>query len=266
MNWITNYAALYADDLKTRQMYLNIGAVVSPVGVTRWATIGGRSVPLALVEYVDGKGIRRGYVYERYLEPLRYTLQRDIIQLSTATVNPQDAGQYILYNGATQYNLCGPLSVCYCAGWKTDVTEFLDAWKAKKPAAWRRIFSAGAGRGTDLGDLDSMFSEWEGYPEQLPRLSQALHDPLKGGPLVTPGRVGELLVRNRLIISCRIDVITGRLRGQGMLHWVVLETIMPEGTGGLVHLYNPFTNSVEVYGWNELMASIGQPYGLVVER
>ena len=60
MNWITNYAALYSDDLRTRQMYLNIGAVVSPIGITRWATIGGRSVPLALVEYVESKRIVTG--------------------------------------------------------------------------------------------------------------------------------------------------------------------------------------------------------------
>ena len=265
-NWITNYAALYADDLKTRQMYLNIGAVVAPIGVTRWSTIGGRSIPLALVEYVDSKGVHRGYVYERYLEPLRYTLPRDVIQLSTATPNQQDAGQYVLYNGTTQYNLCGPLSVCYCAGWKTDITDFLEQWRTEKPSAWKRIFSAGAGRGTDLGDLDAMFAAFEGYPEQLPRLSVALNDPLKGGPLVTPGRIGELLAKNRIIISCKIDSITGRLRGQGVLHWVVLETIMPEGAGALVHLYNPFTNSIEVYTWSELLNSIGQPYGVVVER
>ena len=99
-----------------------------------------------------------------------------------------------------------------------------------------------------------------------PRLSQALHDPLKGGPLVTPDRVRELLVRNRIIISCKIDSVTGRLRGQGVLHWVVLETVLPEGMGGLVHLYNPFVNGMEIYSWQELANSIGQPYGVVVER
>jgi len=264
--WITNYAALYSDDLRSRQMYLPIGAKVTLTGVSRWGEIKGRALRFQQVGYVDGTGVHQGWVYDNYIEPYRTTLPQDIIQLSTATPNEQDAAQYIKYNYATQYNLCGPLVVCYCAGWKTDVTEFLDRWKADRPSAWKRIFSPGAGRGTDLGDLDSMFGEWEGYPEQLPRLSTALYDAVKGGPLVTPGRVGELLIRNRLIISCRIDVITGRLRGQGVLHWVALESIMPEGYGGLVHLYNPFTNSVEVYGWNELMASIGQPYGLVVER
>ena len=52
----------------------------------------------------------------------------------------------------------------------------------------------------------------------------------------------------------------------GVLHWVVLETVMPEGMGGLVHLYNPFTNGMEMYSWGELVASMGQPYGVVAER
>ena len=263
MYWITNYAPLYNDDLRSRQMYLTVGAKVSLVGVSKLNAAGLR---FQQVKYTDSKGDHSGWVYDGFIEPLRQTLPQDVIQLSTATVNPQDANQYVTYNGTTQYNLCGPLSVAYCAGWRTDIVKFLDKWKADKPPAWKRIFNAGAGRGTDLGDLDSMFAEFEGYPEQLPRLSQALHDPLKGGPLVTPGRVGELLLRNRIIISCKIDSVTGRLRGQGVLHWVVLETVLPEGMGGLVHLYNPFSNSMEMYSWGELVASIGQPYGIVAER
>ena len=263
MYWITNYAPLYNDDLRSRQMYLTVGAKVSLVGVSKLNAAGLR---FQQVKYMDSKGDHSGWVYDGFIEPLRQTLPQDVIQLSTATKNPQDANQYITYNGTTQFNLCGSLAVAYCAGWRTDIVEFLDKWKADKPAAWKRIFNAGAGRGTDLGDLDSMFAEFQGYPEQLPRLSQALFDPLKNGPLVTPGRVGELLVGNRIITSCRIDSVTGRLRGQGVLHWVVLEAVLPEGMGGLVHLYNPFTNGMEMYSWGELVASIGQPYGLVAER
>ena len=264
--WITNYAALYNDDLRSRQMYLPIGSKVTLTGVSRWGELNGRALRFQQVKYVDGKGDHSGWVYDAYIEPLRISLPQNIIQLGTQTPNPQDANQYIQYQSTTQYNLCGPLAACYCTGWKTDNTDFLDTWKVKKPAAWKRIFGGGAGRGTDLGDLDAMFAEWEGYPSVMPRLSTALHDPLKGGPLVTPGRVGELLVRNRLIISCRIDAITGRLRGQGVLHWVVLEMVLPEGYGGLVHLYNPFVNGMEIYSWQELANSMGQPYGVVAER
>ena len=264
--WITNYAALYYDDLRTRQMYLSIGSKVTLTGVSRWGELNGRALRFQQVKYTDSKGEHGGWVYDAYIEPLRISLPQNIIQLGTQTPNPQDANQYTVYNGTTQYNLCGPLAVAYCTGWRDDLTKLLDKWKAEKPAAWKRIFGGGAGRGTDLGDLDAMFAEWEGYPSVMPRLSVALHDPLKGGPLVTPGRVGELLTRNRLIISCRIDSITGRLRGQGVLHWVVLEAVLPEGMGGLVHLYNPFTNGMEIYSWCELIASIGQPYGVVVER
>lgn len=263
--WITNYAALYNDDLRSRQMYLPIGARVTLTGASKWGELNGRALRFLQVGYTD-KQERRGWVYDAYIEPYRTTLPQNIIQISTATPNPQDANQYVQYQNTTQYNLCGPLAVAYCAGWKTDITDFLDAWKAKRPAAWKRIFNAGAGRGTDLGDLDAMFAEFEGYPEQLPRLSQALHDPLKGGPLVTPDRVRELLASNRIITSCRIDSVTGRLRGQGVLHWVVLEAVMPDGYGGLVHLYNPFPNGLEAYSWHELVNSIGQPYGVVAER
>jgi hypothetical protein len=34
----------------------------------------------------------------------------------------------------------------------------------------------------------------------------------------------------------------------------------------MVKLYNPFTNKLERYEWNQLVASGGTPYGIVAPR
>ena len=91
--WITNYAALYSDDLRSRQMYLPIGSKVTLTGVSRWGELSGRALRFQQAKYIDSKGEHTGWVYDNYIEPLRVSLPQNIIQLSTATPNPQDANQ-----------------------------------------------------------------------------------------------------------------------------------------------------------------------------
>ena len=263
--YICNYAPLMASEF-VKVMDLPIGATVTMTGVNKTMTVRGVTATYCQVEYVDGRGPHVGYVYCDYVEPLQYTLMQDVVKIGNKTANPQDAEQYILYNGTTQYNLCGPLAIAYVTGWRSEITWLLDKYKANNPTWWQKIFRGGAGRGTDLGDLDAMLAEFDGYTLPATRLSAALYDKVKGGPLVTPFRVKSLLRDNFVIASCRIDSVTGRLRGQGVLHWVVLVDVWREKTGGIVHLYNPFTNSIEAYSWQEWVASSGQPYGIVVPR
>lgn len=264
--YITTYTPLYAPTPPTRSMWLVPGSVVTMTGVNKSYTVGGVSAIYCQVAYTNNTGEHLGYAYAEYIEPLGYTLPTNLVNIDNQTANPQDAAQYVVYNGTTQYNLCGPLAVAYVAGWKDGITWLLDKYKVKNPQWWKRIFGAGAGRGTDLGDLDAMLAEFDGYQIPATRFAAALHDPIKRGPLVTPLRVKNLLRDNYVIASCRIDSVTGRLRGQGVLHWVVLDQLFIEGMGGLFHIFNPFYNRTEAYSWHEWLASGGQPYGVVVPR
>lgn len=269
--WVTNYAGLYSQPATKRLMYLNAGAHVVTTGNKTQAAVGGTLRPFTEVQYTykaNGKvQTVTGWIYSQYLEPLSYEFPGDVIRIDGATDDPNDAAQYTIYGGKIQFNLCGQFCVLYVSGWDEDVNWFLDQWKTKAPTIWQRVFPAYQGRGTDIGELQSMLSVFPEYALPVPSFSAAMTDPVKSGPLVTPGRLATLLDQNYVIASCRIDKLTGRLRGQGVGHWVVLTKCTPDGAGnGWVEIYNPFPNRHERYSWNEWILSAGQPYGIVVPR
>lgn len=268
--WVTNYAGLYSEYPK-RLMYLPVGAVVERLEAYETFPVNGVDRWFVSVEYtyeLSGKmQTVRGWIYTGYLETLYHEYPAGVIKIDTATLNPNDANQFNIYGGLIQHNLCGPLSVAFVTGWNEDINWLLDQWKAKAPSAWARVFPGYRGHGTDLGDLDSMLSSFEGYDLPARRFPAALYEPVKGGPLLTPGRLRDMLIGNYVIASCHIDGNTGRLRGSGVLHWVVLTDVLPDGIGrGWVTLYNPYPNRIERYSWDEWRASAGEPYGIVVPR
>jgi len=265
MKWITSYASLFKSSLIERWAYLPIGTVVEPTGQTKDELYKGMMTRFVEVKYVDGANNWLGWVYENYLEDLAFEFPAGVVRILNATPNPLDAAQYMVWRGRVQYNLCGELCVCYCTAVDEDIDTFLSDWESKQPTFFNRIFSGGLSRGTGLADLDSMLAVYA-YEPPNPRLDAALKDAL-GRTLVTPGRVAKLLAKNRIIASCHIDGHNGRLRGSGVLHWVVLEKVIPDGIGqGWVHLYNPFPNRMERYSWDEWIKSSGQPYGILVKR
>ena len=66
------------------------------------------------------------------------------------------------------------------------------------------------------------------------------------------------------------DHYTGKLSGQGIGHWVVLESVTPNGrasgNGGWTEIYNPFPNKRQEYSYDEFMASFRTLDGLWVKR
>lgn len=53
---------------------------------------------------VNGK---HGFVYAGYLEPYKDAFRRNVVTILNGTLNPQDAEQYLVWNGKTQYNPFG---------------------------------------------------------------------------------------------------------------------------------------------------------------
>jgi hypothetical protein len=169
----------------------------------------------------------------------------------------------MVVRGQKQYNLCGELCVCYI--YEEDIEIFLEYWEAKEINVFRRIFGGGKSRGTGPEDLDSMLSVYGHVPSLA--LDRGLWDAVLNRPLVTPGRMAKMLEDHRAIASVHIDGASGNLRGGGILHWVVIEKVIPDGAGrGWVELYNPFCNRMQRYSWDELMKSMGSPYGIWVKR
>ena len=121
-------------------------------------------------------------------------------------------------------------------------------------------------RGTNTAELDSMLEVY-GYPTPSQRLDAGLRDPLLARPVVTPGRMAAVLAEHRAIVGVKINKSTGDLRPSGILHWVVVESVIPDGVNrGWVELYNPFPNRMQRYSWAEFVVSMGAPYGILVRR
>ncbi|MBI5353783.1 MAG: hypothetical protein HZB50_14160 [Chloroflexi bacterium] len=218
------------------------------------------------VIYRPSAGVeKRGWVYAGYLDKYQEEFATGSVKILNGTPNPNDAAQYILWMGNVQYNLCGHLSVSYCAGWDADFNDFLNLLKEKKLSFVTRVFPSWRSRGTNNADLDIMLSLFD-YTLPSKTISAALYSPMAGRMLFTPGRMANILIENRVIYGVGIDSTTGYLKPNGTPHWVVLEEVVPDEFKGSVKLYNPFPNKLERYDWNQLVDAGGTPYGIVVPR
>lgn len=209
-----------------------------------------------------------GWIPSHLLEPFTPSLEGyDIIKIKFPTQSESDFAQNFKLNGTLQFNACGQFSVLFCAGWyDATIEEWLDVWKLKAPKVYNRIFQGGKGRTTGIPDLISMLSTFDGYTEKFQLISEKFKYP-DGRILFTPYKSMEALRDNRLIIGCKIESRFGRLRPAGIPHWVVMERVIPEGRGGTVKIYNPASNSIETYQWEDFLASTTKnPFGLVVPR
>jgi hypothetical protein len=207
-----------------------------------------------------------GYSHAAYIERWVEPEKHDVIRIRTATPNESDFAQNLIFLDNVQFNLCGEFSVLYCAKWREfDIDDWLEEWKIKETNAFSRIFKLGRSLPVGASDLALMLHSFEGYPVEFMSLAQ-LFD-YQGKPLFTPARLASALQMCRVIIGCKIGVQFGRLQSSGIPHWVVIESMEPEGRGGLVKLYNPASNSVETYTWEQIAESCTRnPYGLAVPR
>lgn len=222
--------------------------------------------PFAQVLHVDSpKSETVGWVYAGYLEPYIMPFRTNVVKVRNATVNPNDAAQYLVWRGNVQYNLCGFFCAAYCAGWEGDIEEMLDLLVHEKPSLMARVFPKWAGRGTYDADLDVMLNALN-FETPLPKIGAALYDRILERVVLTPARMQTVLDGNRVIYSVRLDKRSGRLSRSGILHWVVIEDVVPSEFGGVVDVYNPFGNKREAYEWEQLVESGGAPYGVVVPR
>lgn len=223
----------------------------------------GQPTTWAEVIYQTSQRTYKGWCYQPFIEPLDLHDSPPVVNIPHQTDNPQDAAQYMVWLNNVQFNMCGELCVCYIRGVALD--DLLSAWAPHSPSVFNRIFYGGKSKGTGVPDLKDMLAIYDVQGSTL--LPDSLRDPILGRPLVTPARMEKLLVTHQLIVGVKIETTLGRLKPSGTDHWVVLENVYPHGVNsGVVHLYNPFTNLMEGYSWNEFTASMAAPLGLCVAR
>lgn len=220
----------------------------------------------AQVRYVESnKAETVGWVYAGSVEPYFNPFRSGVVKVRNATINPNDAEQYLGWRNNVQYNLCGFFCAAYCSGWEGDIEDMLDLLVREKPSLMARVFPKWAGRGTSDYDLDVMLNAL-GFETPLPKIGALLYDRILERVVLTPARMQTVLESQRVIYSVRLDKRSGRLSRSGILHWVVIEDVVPNEFGGVVDVYNPFGNKREAYEWDQIVESGGVPYGRAAPR
>ena len=85
-------------------------------------------------------------------------------------------------------------------------------------------------------------------------------------PKYTPRIFSEIVKANKgVIVSTHLNTITGALNGGGVGHWVTVREVVVERMDmGWVRVYNPYSNSEEIYSWREFLLTTRAPYGVIV--
>jgi hypothetical protein len=199
--------------------------------------------------YNSGKNFD-GWVERAKIESYHENFPRDCVDVKAIqTPDIRDAEQYVLWKATKQVNMCGELSVCYLL--KISLAQLLEKWEVTAPSFWKSVFGQGRARGTGESDMIQMLNLFD-------TKAVTLHDRYKS---YTPGLISNLV---GAIVAVKISTATGRLNGSGVGHWVVVTEVLNERVGyGLVYVYNPFPNRIEVYSYAEFLASARMPYGVI---
>ncbi len=253
--WVIDRGALRRAPNGAKVIDLPSGTVITPTGNQQTLTLFGRQV---IWSEIIARG-QLGWINDAYLEDYLEKFPNEVL-IANPTPDPNDAAQYMAVEGDVKHNLCGELCVAFLVGVEIDLV--LKKWKQDLPEAYNKIIGGKRDNATGAGTLEGILNL---YGLSRPQghifdFKTGLTDPLIGYR-PSPGRFNKMLQTHRLIAGVNIDGGTGRLRGAGVGHWVVLDKVMPVGrsggNGGWVELYNPFPNRREEYSYDEFTASCG---------
>lgn len=233
------------------------GAVIKSVGARtilhideeqspQYATLYGHNVEWLPVWILDNRKTLRGWVYAGLLEAYKPYGGVDV----TGYDDPwREEPQYLILEGRTIYNLCGPLSVCWIAG--MEFGKFIEMIKSA-PATkslYARIVKNDL---TGVPDLRAMATVCG--MECIDVLTY-IKDPLAPGITPPAGMMkGFMDAGWMLICGCDIDYAGSVARGKKP-HWVVADSLFSNEQdvyGGFAAGYNPFKNSYEAWRYSDL--------------
>ena len=248
--WCIWTAPLLKEPGGQRILDISLGAVVQATGEQATTSRDGRELGWSQVVYRS----QTGWVYEGYLEDYVQKFPDGEVNIPHPTPDPFDAAQYMLVDGRVKRNMCGELCVAFVSG--DDIETFLEKWREASPHYYDWAMGEDSDKTIGVDGLVSMLGVY-GQVGPSMHFDEGLRDPFMGLK-ISPGRLKKMLKDHYLIVAVHIDLISGRLRGEGLNHWVVLDKVTPNGVnGGWVELYNPFPNRREEYSYDEFMRSVG---------
>ncbi len=231
------------------------GTIVSPTGNQQSLVLLGHQTLWSEITL----GGRTGWVNDAYLEDYAEKFQNEVV-IANPTPDPNDAAQFMFVEGGLKHNLCGELCVAFSV--RVEIDLVLKKWKLGNLDAYNQILAGPKDNTTGAGTLEGILNLY-GYTRAQGHIldfKSGLTDPVIGYQ-PSPGRFKKMLETHRLIAGVNIDAGTGKLRGAGIGHWVVLDKITPigrnGGNGGWVELYNPYPNRREEYSYDEFTSSCG---------
>lgn len=254
---ITNSQSPLRDVVGTGKKLLNIpkGSIVELISIVPNVRYSGLDTVWLKVEYRDVVG----YSYSGFFDKYENSLPQDIVDLSgLQTPDPFDAPQYVLLDGKKKYNMCGEICCSYVMG--MSLKEVLDEWSRKSPNIVSRIFKGSIDRGTSAQTLVGLF---DSFGLESETISSRFRDPLLKRTVFTLQRAYESLKDNHIVLGVKIgrDGIIGH---GGIGHWVVLTEIEQYGSQGVCTIMNPFSNSYEIYSWEDLVSANARIDGVII--
>ena len=223
---------------------------------------------------VSQKG-KTGWVRDAVLEDFTDRFSKTEVVIPHPTPEQDDAEQYMFLPGeeGKKRNMCGELCAAFII--KIDIESFVADWKVKAKRYYQLSIAGKVDQGTGIDSIESMFkvSPYNAVPGETFRFELGMRDLVSGNIIVSPGRMKTMLENYCLVAGVRIkasDTLNGRLSGQGIGHWVVLDKVFPDGksggAGGWVEIYNPFPNKRQEYTYDEFMQSFAGTLGIWVRR
>ncbi len=160
----------------------------------------------------------------------------------------------VIGSAAIHYNLCGELCAAALGG--TDLIPFLQQWMKGYVGA-SSILKEDVG--TSIQDLQTMLDVFGKKYEYFRAEASVMP--------ITPGYVRRMLDSGRMAIVGTGITYTGVVKWNSHIrHWIVIEDILRVGNSGWVRIYNPFSDSEEVYPFNVVFDSVScSAMGLWVE-
>ncbi|MFN8413051.1 MAG: hypothetical protein U0Z26_11740 [Anaerolineales bacterium] len=218
---------------------------------------------------------RVGWARESMLDNYSDRYPENEVVIPHPTPQEDDAAQYMFLptESGVKHNMCGQLCAAFII--KIDIESFVADWKIKANPYYRISISGPVDRPTGIDSIASMFlvSPYNAQPGDISSFQSHMQDPLTNRLLVSPGRMKKMLETHYLLAGVRIkqgDKFTGRLSGQGIGHWVVVDKVTPNGrlsgNGGWVEIYNPFPNKRQEYSYEEFINSFAGFSGLWIKR
>ncbi|HMX20250.1 MAG TPA: hypothetical protein PKC52_13380, partial [Anaerolineales bacterium] len=171
---------------------------------------------------------RTGWVRNSVLEDYEDRFSTPEVIIPHPTPEEDDAEQYMFLPGedGKKRNMCGQLCASFIMN--IDVESFVQDWKLKARPYYQVSIAGKNDNGTGIDSLETMFraSPYNAAPGDVFRFELGMKDPVTGILILSAGRMKKMLETHYLVAGVRIrqsDKLTGRLSGQGIGHWVVVD-------------------------------------------